>query len=359
MGIPNILHSFFLSRKENLKLYNHQKLSFAIILFLSFGTYFISSFLRQCEYPNHDPFKMDKDFINKTKIFPQKIRENLSKTITDSIIRANEKGNRACSNKYNIFLLNDYIVYFIVLAAFGYLIALFLKSYSAVKLKSIINKNFVSIDLIITLIGIFGFALNIIFLFISSIIPCGNDDYSRNFCSSARDITNNNIIVTIYYFDNFLKYIVSIRDNLFPKDNGYRPLKPKDIILELIFSFIFPIFGFYKMRFDLSIIKELDVFHLLIPEVIYQFVIDIYIIIYKIANNIIDKTQITQFIFIIISELSALIGILIYLELIELRFCKLDKNIKKNISKGANEDIEEISETEPFPIRISLLDKNN
>ena len=81
------------------------------------------------------------------------------------------------------------------------------------------------------------------------------------------------------------------------------------------------------MRFDLSIIKELGVFHLLIPEVIYQFVIDIYIIIYKIVNNIIDKTQITQFIFIAISELSALIGILIYLELIELRFCKLDKNI--------------------------------
>ena len=70
------------------------------------------------------------------------------------------------------------------------------------------------------------------------------------------------------------------------------------------------VFGFYKIRFDLSIIKELGVFHLLIPEVIYQFVIDIYIIIYKIVNNIIDKTQITQFIFIIIIQLFALIGIL-------------------------------------------------
>ena len=83
------------------------------------------------------------------------------------------------------------------------------------------------------------------------------------------------------------------------------------------------------MRFDLSIIKELGVFHLLIPEVIYQFVIDCYIIIYKITNKIIDKTQITQFIFIIISELSALIGILIYLELIELRFYKLEKILKE------------------------------
>ena len=47
------------------------------------------------------------------------------------------------------------------------------------------------------------------------------------------------------------------------------------------------------------------------------------------------------------------------MELIELRFCKLDKNIKKNISLRANEDVEEISETESFPIRITLFDKNN
>ena len=47
------------------------------------------------------------------------------------------------------------------------------------------------------------------------------------------------------------------------------------------------------------------------------------------------------------------------MELIVLRFYKSDKNIKENISIRANEDIEEISETEPFPIRDSLLDKNN
>ena len=316
--------------------------------------------MRQCEYPNHDPYKMDEDFINKTKIFPPKIIENLTKKIEETIKKVNEKGNRACSNKYNIFLLDDNFVYFIVLAAFGYLIALFLKSYSAIKLRSIINKNFVSIDLIITLIGIFGFALNIIFLFISSLIPCGKGNYSRNLCSSAKDIfDNNNNIITLFYFDNFLTYILHIRDDLYPKDNELRIRSPKDIILELIFSFVMSIFGFYKMRFDLSIIKDLGVFHLLIPEVIYQFVIDIYIIIYKVMNNIIDKTQITQFIFIIISQLFTLIGILIYLELIELRFCNLDKDINKNISLRANEDVEEISETESFPIKISLLDKNN
>ena len=116
---------------------------------LSFGINFVSSFLRQCEYPNQDPNKMDEQFINKTKIFPQKIRENFYKKLQESIIKANERGNRACSNKYNVFLLDNNFAYFIVLAAFGYLIALLLKSYSAVKLKTIINQNFISIDLII------------------------------------------------------------------------------------------------------------------------------------------------------------------------------------------------------------------
>ena len=154
--------------------------------------------------------------------------------------------------------------------------------------------------------GIFGLVLNIILLLISSLIPCGKDHYAFNFCSSVK---NNNNIDNTYYFDNFLTYIVHIRDDLFPKDKKeYRLKRPKDVILEIIFSFIFPIFGFFKMRFDLSIIKELGVFHLLIPEVIYQFVIDCYIIIYKIVNNIIDKVQITQFIFTLISHLFALIG---------------------------------------------------
>jgi len=211
--------------------------------------------------------------------------------------------------------------------------------------------------------GIFGLILNIIFLLISSFFPCGETYYSSKFCSSVKNSADKN---DTYYFDNFLNYISRIRDDLFPKDKDIkRRRSPKHIIAEIICSFIMSGIGFAKMRIDLFIIEILGVFYLLIPEVIYQFMVDFYIIIYKFVNNIIDKTQIIQFIFIIISNLFALIGILIYLELIELRFCKLDKNINKNISLRAKEDeedpedLEEISEIKPFPIRDSLLDKNN
>ena len=57
------------------------------------------------------------------------------------------------------------------------------------------------------------------------------------------------------------------------------------------------------MRYDLFIIKDLGVFHLLLPEAIYQFMKDSIIIIYKITKHINDRIQITQF---ILEELSTL-----------------------------------------------------
>ena len=47
------------------------------------------------------------------------------------------------------------------------------------------------------------------------------------------------------------------------------------------------------------------------------------------------------------------------MELIELKFCKLDKNIKKNISIRANEHIELIIELDESFARDSLYDDNN
>jgi len=84
---------YILYRKEKLKLYSHQKLSFLIILLFSFGIYFVSSFFRQCEYPNQDIKSIEKYLMNKTKIFPPKIIEKLNKTLQESIKKANEVGN--------------------------------------------------------------------------------------------------------------------------------------------------------------------------------------------------------------------------------------------------------------------------
>ena len=78
--------------------------------------------------------------------------------------------------------------------------------------------------------GILDLVLNIILLLISSLIPCGKDQYYRHIFSSVKIDNSIKKQSDTYYFDNFLYYITNIRDDLFPKDNDYRYRRPKDII---------------------------------------------------------------------------------------------------------------------------------
>ena len=265
------------------------------------------------------------------------------KDIINTAMESYRKGEKACKNMYNVLLLDDYFEYFIILSALGYLFGLFLHSFSAVKFKYFIDEKYISPYLIIIFIGLIGFILNIILLLISTYIPCGKSTYSVNFCHTTKYENNDENLddfkVNNYYFDNFLAYIDRLNDafhtHIPKKDNikyGKDVRKPKDGILEILFSLtILPILGFFKTTFDLFIIKELGVFHLLFPEVIYQFLQDLIIILYKKRKGIIDKTQITQFIVIGITNFFAIIGFTIYLELIKLKFCGFDYNTKDNI----------------------------
>ena len=337
---------FLLLKSKKLKLFKHQILSFSIIIILSFGIKFISSFTKQCEYPLRDPNDIDEEFkkiINgldpisrNNTIIIKKINETLRK----AIINTNEEGTKACKNMYNILLLDDYFEYFIILSALGYLLGLFLHSYSAIKFKSFIDEKYISPYLIISFIGIIGFFGSLIFLIISTFIPCGkNNIYIKNFChsiESAKYEKSENELNTTDYFDNFFSYIYRLNDAFHPHTTdkyiyGEDVKDPKDGVLEIIFSFLLSVFGFFKTTFDLYIIKELTVFHLLFPEVIYQLIKDIIIVIYKISNSIIDQIQITQFIFIALSHFFALIGFAIYLELVIVKCCGFDENVKDKI----------------------------
>ena len=337
-----IIH-FFLFKKNNFKLYKHQTLSFSIIIIFSFGIKFISSFLKQCDYPVINKDDMNEKFINYTRNLPPSLLEKLNltklnETISDSVRKVNKEGVKACKNMYNIFLLDDYFEYLIILSGIGYLLGLFLHSFSAIKFKYYIDIKFISPYLIIFLIGLFGFILNIILLLLSSFISCGKNYYIANFCHLIKyeyDSIKQTAVIKDTYFDNFFYYIFKLKETFHPLKNEYNNgyiRQTKDGILEIIFSILFlPILGFFKTIYDLNIIKELGVFHLLIPEAIYQLLKDLIIMIYKLAKGIIDKSQITQFILMGISNSFAILGFGIYLELIEIRCCGFDENIKQNI----------------------------
>ena len=368
-----ILEIFFIHllyfKKNKLKLYKHQILAFSIIILFSFGIKFISSFTQQCIYPEKDPNDIDELFkemvkkFDKNKLTPGIIML-LNVTLREKIIETNEKGVRNCKNKYNVLLIDKYFEYLIILSAIGYLLGLFLHSYSAVKFKYYMERKYISPYLIIIFTGLIGIFLNIILLIISQFKSCGKDNtYIANFCHTMKYKLINDTIInsTSYYFDNFEAYISRLNDDFHPQSNnktqyGNKVRKPIDAIFEIIISFIFPIFSFFKTNFDLFIIKELGIFHILFPEVIYQFIKDLIIIIYKISNDLNDKTQTTQFIFIVLSNLFAIIGFGIYLELIEIRFCGFDYNLKQNIIYRGLLDFKESEADENNDNRLSDLD---
>ena len=375
-----VLEIFFIHllyfKKNKLKLYKHQILSFSIIILFSFGIKFISSFTQQCIYPEQDPNDIDEFLEEMLKKLGDDKRNDplfilgLKILIRKSIIKTNEEGVRKCKNKYNVLLIDKYFEYLIIFSAIGYLIGLFLHSYSAVKFKYYMERKYISSYLIIIFIGLIGFFSNIILLTISSFKSCGKDNnYISNFCHAIKyNPINESTIETYYYFDNFISYTSRLNDAFHPhkyngnnktnKTNGYsnKVRRPIDGIFEIIFSFIFPIFGFFKTTFDLFIIKELGVFHILFPEVIYQFIKDLTIIIYKIMNNLSDSTQTIQFIFIGLSNFFAIIGFGIYLELIEIRCCGFDYNLKQNIIYRGLLDFKESEADENNDNRLSDLD---
>lgn len=323
---------FFLHKKKKYKLYRHQVLAFSIILIFGFGIKLISSLTPQCKYPFKDPKDVEKiPFLPKDKI----------EELKQSIISTNEKGDFSCKNAFNIFLvISDKFYSFLIVAIIGYLIGLILHSYFAVCVRDLINEKYVPPISILFFVGIFGFIFNSIALTISSIFPCRTNSNNINkisyICPIPKNITPEGSmdLVYEYYFDNFISYLIKLHDILYPTHDasGEKAKRPIDGILEIIFTIILPILGFVKSYFDFLIIRELSPFHLLLPEVLFQIIKDLHIIIYKSFNHIIDRIQTIQFIFLSTSNFFIIIGLCIYLELIELQFCGFDKDIKNNIS---------------------------
>ena len=91
-------------------------------------------------------------------------------------------------------------------------------------------------------------------------------------------------------------------------------------------------FYFICLTCEFFIIKYLDQFHVSISDVIY-------FEIWNLVSYYKSNTNLIQSILIQIAEGFAFIGFCIFLEIIELKFCELDTNIRKNILKREKEDL--------------------
>ena len=201
----------------------------------------------------------------------------------------------------NIYKKSGILIPFIVIF---FLVISFLRSYVTYKIKQIFHEKFITISGFLLLYNAFGFILSLISSIFPNLFPCNDNHGLKEFICKIQDEES------IYYYDSY-----SIFFN-----------RTKEKILKYIFFFLLKItFDFFINLFSLYTIYKLDPTYYICSSSIYYFF-------YRLAKLIIsDENVKVRTIFEFLAELFSFIGILVYLEFIELNCFELNKNLKRNI----------------------------
>ena len=265
---------YFLKRNFDVNLYNFKKLSLFIILVPTTILLIISSIL---------PYAEDGE---KKNVY-EKIKE-----ITGNHI-------------------------YIIPIEISFLLSELFSAYSKVKSKVLMDLRYLSPYLIIIYIGIIGFILSFIALVITPFIKC-----DQILCDKICKVEDNGN----FYLDNALVYFQTM------KESGY------EIYMEIFVVFpFFLLINFFQFFCQILVIYYFNPYFILLRDNIYFFFIRLFIIIIY-GKNFQEHISLTQFIILECSEIISIIAFLIYLEIIELRFCGLDMHLKKNLLIKSEEE---------------------
>ena len=216
------------------------------------------------------------------------------------------------------------------------------RDYCWIKAKYLMDIKLFSPAKIFMTIGIFGFTFIIIFFSIFTCVPCKTinnvikqgDSYIdmntnkplelfKEYCS-LKDYDENT--KTLYFFYDNIKLISKEYSNT-EKENMLEIL----LIIPLLF-----IFYLINEISRLMMVRHADPNNILIYKDFYYILKRIIVIIINKG----DEQYLTYEMFFIseIEELVSIISNMIYIEVLELKFCKLDYELKKNIIKRSNID---------------------
>jgi hypothetical protein len=189
-------------------------------------------------------------------------------------------------------------------------------------------------------------------IFFATLFPCNSIDNVTNTLKDNKNIylINNTEIdlarqiclITKYdnetkqlqfYYDNFISFI-----NEYNENNSNSIINGSTIKIELFL--VIPIYFVMNLVVNISnimLIRYLDPNIILLNSNVVYFIEEIIFYFFIIQGDDAYKTFI-QFIFTELKQIFSLIGNIIYIELIEFRFCKFDYVIRKNIkSRGERE----------------------
>ena len=276
----------FMEKYFSITLYKHQKFSIFFIIITSTPLLIISSF------------------------FPLINNEELKDKNTFQIIK---------------YMVNEYFVIVVLLA---FIILSCLLSYARVNAKILMDYRYLSPYKVILYHGLVGSFSIIISLVVLSFTECQGDESKIKFYC-IKDTFNFNNNKTTYYYDSIFIYFNEINSTLNKnKVNFYLE------ILLITPSYI--IISFFEFTCEILIIHYLNPIFILIRD---NFLYGILKLIFLLIEpGSIDNNQIIKFSILETAEFLALLGYSIYLEIIELRFCGLDKDLKKKIKERGIRD---------------------
>mgnify|MGYP006873062716 CR=1 FL=1 len=220
---------------------------------------------------------------------------------------------------------------FVVISAFIY-----------TKFKAFMDLKWTSSTKLLMIYGFVGLFINIIIMVIETYIKC-NDEIKAYVCTIIDDENKND-----YYIDNFLILFKRISK-----------IYNKDIVsfsFFIIFTIVDIIFNFFSIYFCFLILKKFT------PEY-YYFIGSVFEFLYNLNEAIESKIfygyyivedgkeykiPIAKFILEMVGNSLATIGFLIYLGIIELNFCGLNYNLRKNIIERGKKEAEENEELGNF-----------
>ena len=226
-----------------------------------------------------------------------------------------------------IDILGDNL-FFIILIYIVFVINSCLISYSRVNLKILMDLKYVSLYKIIFYIGIIGCILISMCLIITSIFQCPESSFCRK---SSEDEA------PPYYFDSFPIYISELKNIISNANNAIYAFWSEIIAVTPL-----KICGcFFECLLELLIIYYLNPIYILVSDSIYYTSLKVLNLIFyneKEYNKEKEDKIGMQFLKVII-EIVTFLNYLIYLEIIELKFCGLDKNLKISITKRGIREI--------------------
>ena len=197
-----------------------------------------------------------------------------------------------------------------------YIIFSLVSSFSKVASKKLMDINYLSPYRFIFFIGVFGVFFSLITLIFTSTISCGS---KSNYCKIIKNDKN----TTSTYLDSIPLYFSDLK-GVFDKEDY------KAFFIEIFI--VIPLYlltNFGEFAFEILIILYLNPNYVLISDCIYFGTTKLLEYIF----NGKDKYSSKKFWVEYIAEILTLLGYTIFLEIIELRFCGLDKDIKKNITE--------------------------